>query len=97
MEWPPTTVQPASTILDSVAVNMRSRKSRSPFWGNKRMPVSERASAHGVDVTERVCGGDLSEGVRVVHDGSEEVDGLNKCGVGPRLGTRRLVGEFEAD
>ncbi len=39
-------------------------------------------AAHGVDVAQGVGGGDLAEGVRVVHDGSEEIDGLHQRDVG---------------
>ena len=35
-------------------------------------------AAHGINVGERVGGRDLPEKVRVVHDGREEVEGLDK-------------------
>jgi hypothetical protein len=35
-------------------------------------------SSHGVDVAEGVGGGDLAEGVGVVDDGGEKIDGLDK-------------------
>ncbi len=39
-------------------------------------------SAHGVDVTQGVGGGNLSEGVRVVNDRGEKIHGLDQrlCG-----------------
>src|SRR6185437_2583165 len=46
----------------------------------------ERLAAHGVDVGEGVGGGDLAEGVGVVDDRREEVDGLDE---------REIVGEDE--
>ena len=35
-------------------------------------------ASHGIDIAERIGGGDGSEGVGIVHDGREEVDGLNQ-------------------
>ena len=58
---------------------------------------AERASAHGVDVAERVDGGDLPEGVGIVHDGGEEIHGLNEGGVGRDQVHPGVVGEIEAD
>jgi hypothetical protein len=57
----------------------------------------ERASAHGVDVAERVGGGDLAEGVRIVDDGRKEVDGLHECLVGRELIHSGVVGSVKAD
>ena len=58
---------------------------------------SQRTSAHGVDVAQRVGGGDLSEGVGIVDDGREEVDGLHQRGVGRDLIHSGVVGVIEAD
>ncbi len=55
------------------------------------------ASAHGVNVAERVGGGDLAEGVGVVHDGGEEIDGLDECQIGVELIDAGVVGVVEAD
>src|SRR3954466_931641 len=38
----------------------------------------QRASAHGVNVAQRISGRDLAEGVWVVNDGREEIYGLDK-------------------
>ena len=57
----------------------------------------ERLSAHGIDVTEGVGGGDLTEGVGVVDDGGEEVDSLNERCVGVELIHSGVVGVIEAD
>ncbi len=57
----------------------------------------ERTSAHGVDVAERIGGGNLPERVRVIHDGREEVGGLHQCGVRADLIHAGVVGVIEAD
>ena len=62
--------------------------------------VSQRgdgASAHGVDVAQRIGGGDLAEGVGVVHDGSEEIDGLHQREIGGDFVDAGVVGMIEAD
>ena len=56
-----------------------------------------RASAHGVDVAEGVGGGDLAEGVGVVHDGGEEIYGLDERQVRVELIHSGVVGVVEAD
>lgn len=42
---------------------------------------SDRSRPHGVDVTQTVGGGDLSEGIRVIHHRSEEVHRLDQSGL----------------
>jgi hypothetical protein len=54
-------------------------------------------SAHGVDIAERVGGGDLAEDVRVVHDRREEIHGLDEGLVGRDLIHSGVVGVIEAD
>ena len=58
---------------------------------------SERLAAHRIHIAKRIRRGDLPERVGIVHDGREEVDGLNQ-----RLCRREqihagVVGFVEAD
>ena len=55
-----------------------------------------RPASHGVNVAQRVGRGDLAEGVRVVHDGREEVHGLDQRQVGRELIHSRVVGGLKA-
>src|SRR5579859_2072973 len=57
----------------------------------------ERLPAHGVNVAERVGGGDLAEGVGVVDDGRKEVDRLYERLVGRELIHSGVVGVIEAN
>ena len=56
-----------------------------------------RLAAHGVDVAQRMVGGDLAEHIRIVHERAEEIDGLHQ--VAPRAWRRHrgIVGRVEAD
>ncbi len=54
-------------------------------------------SAHGIDVAQRIGGGDLAEGVGIVHHGSEEVHGLDQREVGSDFVDAGVVGVIEAD
>ena len=58
---------------------------------------ADRPSAHGVNVAQRVGGGDLSEDVRVVNDGGEEVDRLDERQLRRELIHAGVVGCVEAD
>ena len=42
----------------------------------------EWTASHGINVAERIRGGNLTEGVWIVDDGREEIDGLNQRLVG---------------
>ena len=57
----------------------------------------ERTSTHGIDITQGIGGGDLSEGVGIVDYGREEVDGLYESGVRRNLIHAGVVGTIEAD
>ncbi len=57
----------------------------------------EGPSSHGIDVAKGVGGGDLAEGVGIVDDGREEVDGLNERLVRSELIHSGVVGVIEAD
>src|SRR6202035_2656208 len=57
----------------------------------------QRAAAHGIDIAEGVGGGDLAESVRVVDDGSEEIDGLHQRLIRRDLIYSGVVGVVEAD
>jgi hypothetical protein len=77
---------------------MRSRISRSAFSGKTdQRQRCERLAAHGVNVAQRVGCGDLAESVRVVDDGSEEIDGLHQRLIGRDLIHSGVVGVVEAD
>ena len=58
---------------------------------------SQRLTTHGVDVAERVGGGDLAEDVGIVDDGSEEVDRLDERRLRRELIHAGIVGMIEAD
>ncbi len=53
------------------------------------------SASHGVDVRQRVGGGDLAKEEGVVHHGWEEVDGLHEAQVLPHLEDARIVGGIE--
>src|SRR5205814_10255646 len=57
----------------------------------------ERASAHRVNVAQRVCGRDLAESVGIVNDWREEIDGLHESLVGCDFIHSGVVGVVEAD
>ena len=57
----------------------------------------EGTSAHGVDVAERVGGGDLAEGVRVVDDRGKKIHGLDEGKVRGNFVHAGVVGFVEAD
>ncbi len=57
----------------------------------------ERMAAHGIDVAERVGGGDLPEGVRVIDDRGKEVDRLDERQLRRELIHAGVVGFVEAD
>ena len=77
---------------------MRSRISRSRFLGKAdECQRGERLAAHGVNIAQRVGGGDLAEGVRIVDDGGEEVDCLHQRLIGRDLIHAGVVGVVEAD
>ena len=68
--------------------------------GARETDHGERAqgtAAHGVDVAEGVGGGDLAEGVGIVDDGREEIDGLHQRQVGGDQIHSGVVGGVEAD
>ena len=56
-----------------------------------------RPPAHGVDVRQRICRGDLAKEEGVVHHGWEEVDGLHEAQVLPHLEDARIVSGIEPD
>src|ERR1700677_5215662 len=57
---------------------------------------SNRASAHGVDIAQRVGGGDLAENVGIIHDWREEIDGLHQSLIGRDLIHSGVVGVIKA-
>src|SRR6059058_781179 len=65
------------------------------LWKADKSERSERASTHGVDVAKRIGGGDLTEDVRIVNYGREEVDSLHQRGCGPDLIHASIVGVVE--
>lgn len=50
---------------------------RQTVWHAQEVHCEFRLSAHGVHVAQRVRRGDLTEEIRIVHNGGEEVDRLN--------------------
>ena len=54
-----------------------------------------RPPAHGVDVRQRVCRGNLAEQKRVVDHRREEVDGLHETQVIANAEDARIVGGIE--
>ena len=57
----------------------------------------KRLAAHGVNVAQGIGGCDLSEGVRIVDDGREEIDGLHQSLIGGDEIHSGVVGVIEAD
>ena len=58
---------------------------------------SQRLSTHGIDVAERVGGGDLAEGIGIVHDGREKIHRLHQRRLGREQIHAGVVGVIEAD
>ena len=56
-----------------------------------------RLAAHGIDVAERMVGGDLAEHVGVVDDGAEIIDGLQREPFAADIDERRVIRRVEAD
>jgi hypothetical protein len=54
-------------------------------------------SAHRIDIAQCIRGGDLAEGVRVIDDGGEEIDGLDHGEIGSEQVHASVVGFVEAD
>ncbi len=77
---------------------MRSRISKIAFFGKTdKRERSQRLSSHGVNVAERVGGGDLAEGVGIVHDGREKIHRLDERRLGREQIHAGVVGMIEAD
>src|SRR5580765_7073635 len=57
----------------------------------------KRLAAHGVNIAQGICGCDLSEGIRIVDDGSEEIYRLNQSLIGGDEIHSGVVGVVEAD
>ena len=55
------------------------------------------AAAHGVDVAERVGGGDGAEGVRIVDDGREEIHGMHEGELRRQFVDAGIVGGIKPD
>ena len=55
-----------------------------------------RPATHGIHIAQRVGGGNLAEGVRVIHDGREEIHGLDQRQLGRELIHSRVVGGVKA-
>src|SRR4030095_16742458 len=54
-------------------------------------------TAHGVDIAQRIGGGDLAENIGVIDDGGEKIDGVDDGEVGPKTIHPRVVGSFRSD
>ena len=92
------TVQSASIIFDSPPASICSRTLTSPTSGKQtKASALIGSAAHGVDVAQRVGGGNLSEDIGVIDDGREEVDRLHERQLGRELIHSGVVGCVEAD
>src|SRR5258708_22080401 len=58
---------------------------------------TDGAASHGVDITKRVDRRNLSEGVRVIDDGSEKIYGLHQGKLGRNLIDAGVIGGGKAD
>src|SRR5215468_2934075 len=56
-----------------------------------------RFTAHGVDIAQRISGGDLAEYIRVIDDGSEKIDRVDDGEIGTQTIDPRVVGGFGSD
>ena len=52
----------------------------------------DRLAAHGIDIAQRVGGGDGAKGVRIVDNGREEIDGLHQSELRRQLVHAGIVG-----
>src|SRR5580693_4041334 len=52
------------------------------IWKSDEREGGNWAAAHGVNITERICGGDLAEEIRVVNNWREKIGGLNEREIG---------------
>jgi hypothetical protein len=57
----------------------------------------ERLPSHGINVAERICGGNLAECVRVVNDGREKIDRLYERRLRRHQIHAGVVGVIKAD
>ena len=71
----------------------RERVSRPP----NHLQGGERLSTHGVDVRDRVGGGNATPVVRFIDDRRQEVDGLNEGATRPDAKNARVVRRRHAD
>src|SRR5258706_2849834 len=58
---------------------------------------TDGAASHGVDITKRVDRRNLSEGVRVIDDGSEKIYGLHQGKLGRNLIDAGVIGGVGGD
>src|SRR5205814_8655708 len=76
---------------------------RNHSWPNEifRKPddveCSQRTSAHGVDVGERVGGCDLAVRKRVIDNRCEKINGLNECAMAVQSIQTRIVERFRSE
>ena len=76
--WPPAMTPPASATLSAPPWKIRAMASRGNSLGKPAtFSAKQHSTPHGVDVAHRVGGGHQPVDVRVVHDGREEVHGLD--------------------
>ncbi len=98
MLWPPMMVQPASIIFDKPAGQNSLQNFQIAFFRiADHRQRGKRARAHGIDIAERICRRDLSEGERIVNDGSKKIDRLHQRCIGRDLIHSGVVGVIEAD
>ena len=68
-----------------------------PFGKADDVHAGLGVTPHGVDVAQRISGGDLAENIRIIDDRSEKIDGVHDSEVRPETIYPRVVGGFRSD
>ena len=59
--------------------------------------TGQRTTSHRIDIAEGVRRGDPAEGARVVHDGGDEIEGLDQRQIVGQTEDPGIVGGIESD
>src|ERR1700678_2526531 len=62
----------------SATHNLIERGGIAALWESDQRERGNWAAAHGVNITERICGGNLSEEIWIVNNWREKIGGLNE-------------------
>src|SRR5580704_1659041 len=65
-------------FCQAAAHDLIERRGIAALWKSDERQRGNGSAAHGVNVTERVGGGDLAKEIRVVNDGGEKIGGLHE-------------------